>query len=74
MKMKEFEPPGGRASLASPLDLPMVCVSVCLCFHVCTRVYVMPFYSIDSTSCLSVCLWVVVGEVTCHQSVICVVW
>ena len=24
MKMKEFGPPGGRASLAPPLDLPMV--------------------------------------------------
>ena len=23
MKMKEFGPPGGRASLAPPLDLPM---------------------------------------------------
>ena len=28
MKMKEFGPPGGRASLAPPLDPPLCCVMI----------------------------------------------
>ena len=36
MKMKEFGPQGGRASLAPPLDPPMLTVMFCKEFEVLT--------------------------------------